>query len=60
MRGAWDDHIDRAEVVKHYVLDAVEAALAGRPALVGESLPKGCEIEYRVERGRGGAAGDVE
>lgn len=45
--GAWDDHVDRAEVVKHYVLDAVEATLAGRKVLVGESLPRGCEIEYR-------------
>jgi peroxiredoxin len=45
--GAFDDHHDRREVVKHYVLDAVDALLAGRPILVGESLPKGCEIEYR-------------
>jgi peroxiredoxin len=45
--GAFDDHHDRREVVKHYVLDAVDALLAGRPVLVGESLPKGCEIEYR-------------
>jgi peroxiredoxin len=45
--GAWDDHVERAEVVKHYVLDAVEATLAGRKVLVGESLPRGCEIEYR-------------
>ena len=45
--GAFDDHHDRREVVKHYVVDAVDALLAGRPVLVGESLPKGCEIEYR-------------
>lgn len=44
--GAFDDHHDRREVVKHYVLDAVDALLRNRPVLVPESLPKGCEIEY--------------
>jgi peroxiredoxin len=58
--GAWDDHVNRAEVVKHYVLDAVEATLAGRPVLVGESLPKGCDIEYRAEPASRSAAGDAK
>jgi peroxiredoxin len=47
--GAFDDHHDRREVVKHYVLDAVDAILRNRPVLVPESLPKGCEIEYAGE-----------
>lgn len=44
--GAFDDHHDRREVVKHYVLDAVDAIIRNREVLVPESLPKGCEIEY--------------
>ena len=47
--GAFDDHHDRKEVVKHYVLDAVDAIIRNRPVLVPESLPKGCEIEYAGE-----------
>ena len=46
--GAFDDNFanpDRVE--KHYLVDAVEAVLAGKEPPTRESLPHGCEIEYK-------------
>lgn len=45
--GAWDDSwqdADQAE--KHYAVDAVEAALAGKTPKTGEVRPVGCGIAY--------------
>jgi len=45
--GAFDDSTfdpDKAE--KHYLVDAVEAVLAGKEPKVKESLQRGCAIEY--------------
>jgi peroxiredoxin len=45
--GAWDDSWqDADQVEKHYAVDAVEAALAGKTPKTGESSPVGCGIAY--------------
>ena len=45
--GAFDDNFADAEKVeKQYLIDAVEAVLAGKEPKVKESLPRGCAIEY--------------
>lgn len=45
--GAFDDNIfEPAKVEKHYLLDAVEAVLAGDEPKVKESLQRGCAIDY--------------
>jgi len=45
--GAFDDNIFEPEKVeKHYVVDAVEAVLAGKEPRVRESLQRGCAIQY--------------
>ncbi len=36
----------KGEPTEFYVRDAIEAALAGRPAPVDETRPQGCTIEY--------------
>ena len=45
--GAFDDHNEPARVQKHYVVDAVEAILAGKTPAVKESLQRGCGIQYK-------------
>lgn len=44
--GAFDDNFDPKKVEKHYVVDAVEAVLAGKEPRIRESLQRGCAIEY--------------
>lgn len=45
--GAIDDNNDPKKVEEHFLIDAVEALLAGKPVEVEESLQRGCQIEYR-------------
>jgi peroxiredoxin len=44
--GAFDDNFDSAKVEKPYLVNAVEAVLAGKPPAIRESLQRGCGIEY--------------
>lgn len=44
--GAFDDQMVAEDVEKHYVVDAVEALLAGKDVPVKESLQRGCGIRY--------------
>lgn len=44
--GAFDDQITREKVERLYLLDAVEALLAGKKPRVAETLQRGCEIQY--------------
>ena len=44
--GAFDDQNSHTKGQKHFVVDAVEALLAGREPVVKESRPRGCEIAY--------------
>ncbi|HLJ11753.1 MAG TPA: thioredoxin family protein [Planctomycetaceae bacterium] len=44
--GAFDDNFDEMKVEKHYLIDAVDALLAGKTPKVRESLQRGCAIEY--------------
>jgi peroxiredoxin len=44
--GAMDDKTKADQVMEKYVEDAVAASLAGRPAKVGETVPRGCLIRY--------------
>ena len=44
--GAFDNHLNSAQVEHHYLTDAVDALLSGSPVTVGESSPQGCHIEY--------------
>ena len=44
--GAPDDNSDVDQVQQHYLQDAIEAALAGRPAPVAETRPVGCTIKW--------------
>ncbi|MCS7468753.1 thioredoxin family protein [Stieleria sp. ICT_E10.1] len=48
--GAMDDSPAGDEVTKTYVIDAIEASLAGREVQVTETIPIGCRI--RIERQR--------
>lgn len=44
--GAFDDHHDAKFVEKPFLVEAVEAVLAGNKPPRGETRPRGCEIEY--------------
>jgi len=45
--GAFDDNIfDHEKVEKHYLVDAVDAVLAGKKPQIKESLQRGCAIDY--------------
>ena len=45
--GAFDDNIfDPEKVEKHYLVDAVDAVLAGNEPQVKETLQRGCAIDY--------------
>jgi peroxiredoxin len=44
--GALDDSAKADKVTKHYVVDAVEAALKGETPKVATSAPRGCGIMY--------------
>ena len=43
-RGSFDDNADEAKVAKHYIADAVTAALAGSAVAVPETKAFGCGI----------------
>ncbi|GIU94363.1 MAG: thioredoxin family protein [Gaiellaceae bacterium] len=45
--GAVDDNRDEREVTRHYLRDAIEAALAGEAPPVAETPPVGCSVKYR-------------
>lgn len=44
--GALDDDPEGKQVTKPYLAEAIQAALAGKPATVGETPPVGCLIKY--------------
>jgi peroxiredoxin len=44
--GALDDSMNAEKVTKHYVADAVEAALKGETPQVPTTTPKGCGIQF--------------
>jgi peroxiredoxin len=48
--GAMDDSPDGTHVTKHYVEDAVAAALAGKPPEVTETPAVGCAVRYVRDR----------
>jgi peroxiredoxin len=48
--GAMDDSSDAAKVTKHYVGPAIDAALAGKPADVKETVAVGCNIRFARKR----------
>ena len=48
--GAFDDATDVANVKKHFVEDAIEAALSGSKPLVKETIARGCRVRYVRER----------
>jgi peroxiredoxin len=49
--GAFDDNIVEPEKVeKRYLVDAVDAVLAGKEPAIKESLQRGCAIEYEALR----------
>lgn len=50
--GSMDDSSDAAKVSKHYVDDAVKAAIAGTAADPAETPPVGCAVRYERERRR--------
>ena len=48
--GAMDDATDAAQVKKHFVEDALVAALKGQSPLVKETVARGCMVRYARER----------
>lgn len=44
--GAFDDNFEAGKAEKHYLVEAVEAVLAGRSPRTKESLQRGCAIDY--------------
>jgi peroxiredoxin len=48
--GAFDNSMRMEKVTKHYVIDAVEAALKGETPQVQTSAPQGCGIQYAPRR----------
>jgi hypothetical protein len=48
--GAMDDNSDAAKVTKQYVEPAIEAALAGKPAELKETVAVGCNIRFARKR----------
>lgn len=45
--GAFDDNNDPSKVKENYLIDAVEALLAGKKPEVAESQQRGCGINYK-------------
>ncbi len=46
--GAMDDYaMNKAKVTKHYLRDAVDALLAGKPVPVQETRASGCSVTYK-------------
>lgn len=48
--GAMDDHSDATKVQKHFVEDAINAALKGDSPAVKETIARGCRVRYARER----------
>jgi hypothetical protein len=48
--GAFDDNTKEAEVTKHYVEDAISAALRDEVPTTAETPPVGCAIRYERTR----------
>lgn len=48
--GALDDASDPKQVKHQYLADAIDAALAGKPPAVVETVPRGCRIRYVRQR----------
>jgi|HigsolmetaAR202D_1030399.scaffolds.fasta_scaffold27531_2 peroxiredoxin len=46
--GAPDDNVEPDQVTKHYLRDAIEAALAGQAAPVADTPPVGCTIKWQA------------
>ena len=44
--GAPDDNIEVEQVTKHYLRDAIDAALAGQPAPIAQTPAAGCTIKW--------------
>jgi hypothetical protein len=44
--GAMDDKSKAADAKENYLVPALEAALAGKPAAVGETIGRGCRIRF--------------
>ena len=44
--GAPDDNSEVEQVQRHYLRDAIEAALAGKPTPIAETPPVGCTIKW--------------
>jgi len=42
--GAFDDNLDDSKVKEHYVTDAIDAILAGKPVAKATTRPVGCSI----------------
>jgi len=45
--GAVDDNREEAQVTRHYLRDAIEAALAGEAPPVTDTQPVGCTVKWR-------------
>jgi peroxiredoxin len=45
--GAVDDSRDEQQVTRHYLRDAIEAALAGEAPPVADTPPVGCTVKWR-------------
>jgi peroxiredoxin len=45
--GMVDDNREESEVTRHYLRDALEAALAGEPPPVADTAPVGCTVKWR-------------
>lgn len=54
--GSMDDSPSGKEVTRPYVEDAIEAALAGKTPEVKETVPIGCRVRYKRQRGGGRAS----
>lgn len=50
--GALDDSSDAAKATKHYIADAVTAALAGKTPAITETPPVGCAVRYTRQRAK--------
>jgi hypothetical protein len=49
--GSMDDSPSGKKVTRRYVEDAIEAALVGKKPKVRETVPIGCRVRYKRERG---------
>ena len=45
-----DNALHESKVTKHYLRDAVDALLAGKPPPVEETPAKGCSVKYKKSK----------